>query len=144
VGIFHAMNLGGTMNLSRRTRFFWAIFLSFLMSNIPVLASAEAVEAKNTSTQNQMIPASIIVDQMNRAEQEAKVQRFLSRADVQSEFAKRGVSPAEASLRVASLSEQELAQLTNQMDQARAGGDVGGILVLVILVLLVVFLAKRV
>lgn len=125
------------MIFSRRSRVFWSVLLTVFLTNIPYVASAEVIE-------NQMIPTSAVIDQMSRAEAQAKVQRFLSRADVQAEFLKRGVSAEEANMRIASLSEQELNRLANQMDQVKAGGDVFGILIVVLVVLLIIYLAKRI
>jgi hypothetical protein len=116
-----------------------AIAMSVLMTNIPYFAWADALE-----NHQGMITTSQVVEQMNRRETEQKVQEFLSRSEVRSEFVKRGVSPDEVSARIASLTDQELNQLSHQMDQARFGGDVIGILVVVVLVLLVIYLAKRV
>ncbi len=56
------------------------------------------------------------------------VQAQLQRVDVQQAMIDMGVDPNQALLRVASLSDQELAQLNQQMDTLPAGGD--GILAL--------------
>jgi heme/copper-type cytochrome/quinol oxidase subunit 4 len=116
-----------------------AYVLSAILTNIPYLAWAGALDANQG-----MISTTQVVEQMNRRETEQKVQEFLSRNEVRSEFTKRGVSPDEVSARIASLTDQELNRLSQQMDQARYGGDVVGILVVVILVLLIIYLAKRV
>ena len=116
-----------------------AIVMSAILTNIPYLAWADALEANEG-----MISTTQVVEQMNRRETEQKVQEFLSRSEVRSEFTKRGVSPDEISARIASLTDQELNRLSQQMDEARYGGDVIGILVIVVLVLLVIYLAKRI
>lgn len=116
-----------------------AIVMSAILTNIPHLAWADALEANEG-----MISTTQVVEQMNRRETEQKVQEFLSRSEVRSEFTKRGVSPDEISARIASLTDQELNRLSQQMDEARYGGDVIGILVIVVLVLLVIYLAKRI
>lgn len=132
------MPLTGGYNMKFSSRMI-AIAMSVLMTNIPYLAWADALENKQD-----MIATSQVVEQMNRRETEQKVQEFLSRGEVRSEFIKRGVSPDEISARIASLTDQELNRLSQQMDQARFGGDVVGILVVVVLVLLIIYLAKRV
>lgn len=110
--------------------------MAFFMTNIPHIAAAEAG--------HQMMPTSVYVQEVSRAQAEAKVQSYLSREDIKKEFVKRGVSPQEVEKRIASLSDQELKRLAGQMDQAMYGGDVGGILIVVVLVLLIIFLAKRI
>lgn len=57
---------------------------------------------------------------------------------------KLGLNPAEANSRVASLSDKEVKNLSERIDSAQAGGWLGGLLVVVVLVLLIVFLTKRI
>lgn len=51
------------------------------------------------------------------------IQARLQRADVQQAMIEMGVDPDQALLRVSSLSDQELAQLNEQIDSMPAGGD---------------------
>jgi hypothetical protein len=125
------------MNLSRHTKFFWAILLSVFLTNVPHLAWADAV-------QQQMIPTTMVIGEMTRQQAEANVQEFLARQDVQKELSRQGVSPEEAATRLASLSDQELKQLAHQMDQARAGGDVFTILLIVLVVVLIIYFIRRI
>ena len=111
--------------------------LALLMSNLPHVVFAETVK----SSASPMIPATTVVAELTRAQALANVQDFLSKPEVRQQLAKSGLSEREAELRVASLSETELKQLSNQMDQARAGGD---ILVAILLVVLIIFLIKRI
>ena len=106
------------------------LLLSFLMINAPTPAAA-----------NQMISTSDVVSQLDRAEAQREVQEYLSRSDVQKALIDRGVSPDEVSSRLASLSETELRQLAGQVEQARAGGD---ILITILVVVLIIFLIKRI
>jgi len=108
-----------------------AIAMAAMISNVPAVAIA----------QTQMIPTQVVVDELNRAEALNKVNNFLSRGDVQKLLEERGLSAEEASLRVASLSQAELNQLSGQIEQAKAGGD---ILVAILLVVLIIFLIKRI
>ena len=124
------------MRLPKPLRAMTAIFMAAILTNVPYMAWAEQIPA--------MMPTSAVVDQMSAREARAKVQTFLDRADFKSELIKRGVNPAEVNARVASLSEQELRQLASQMDKVQYGGDVGGILIVIVLVLLIIFLARRI
>lgn len=54
-----------------------------------------------------------------------EVQALLARAEVQQAMIDMGVDPAQAHLRVASLSEAELAQLQGKLDTLPAGGILG-------------------
>ena len=113
-----------------------AIFMAAIMTNVPYLAWAGQVPA--------MIPTSVVVEQMSGQEARSKVQTYLDRQDFKAELVKRGVDPKDVNARVAALNDQELKQLASQMDQAQYGGDIGGILIIVVLVLLIIFLAKRI
>lgn len=65
----------------------------------------------------------------------ARLNAVLARADVQAEMQRLGVTPTMAAERVAALTDIEAAKLADQIDSAPAGGIVGAI-VLVFLVLL--------
>ncbi|MFM6928457.1 MAG: PA2779 family protein [Bdellovibrio sp.] len=119
------------MLFSNSFKMMGAISMAVVISNVPALAMAEV----------QMIPTQVVVDELSRAEALNRVNNFLSRTDVQKSLVERGVSAEEAALRVASLSEVELNRLSGQIEQAKAGGD---ILVAILLVVLIIFLIKRI
>ncbi len=123
--------------MSNGVKFFWSVFLSLLMSQAPSAFAAGAAESAS------MIPTESVVDEMNREQLQQKVRDFVAREDVQKELMKNGVSKSDAEMRLASLSDYEMKQLSQQIDQAQAGG-VTGLLWVVVLVLLIIFLAKRV
>ena len=112
------------------------ILLSLTISHFPEVAFGVIAE--------QMISTTEVVESLERTLVEAKIQNYLDREDLQKELKKLGISPNEVSQRMASLSVSELNQLSVQMDQARYGGDVFGVLVLVLIVLLIIYLAKRI
>lgn len=91
-----------------------------------------------------MISTSTLVDDLARGEHEQNVANFLSREDVKKQLMTLGISDADAQRRVSSLSDRELKNLSGEVDQALAGGSVAGILIVVILVLLIIYLVKRV
>ena len=117
------------------------IVMAVFMSNLPHVAFAESAGPQA----NQMIPTSVVVDQLSRAESVANITELLSREEAQEQLQKFGLSREEVSNRLASLSDSEIRDLTKQIDQAKFGGDaIVGVLVIVVLVLLIIFLAKRV
>lgn len=67
----------------------------------------------------------------------AKVEGFLARADVRDALLAQGLSPDSAAERVRAMSDAEVAQLANRVDQAPAGAGVLGIAFTVFIVLLV-------
>ncbi|MBA4260940.1 MAG: hypothetical protein C0443_02655 [Comamonadaceae bacterium] len=66
-----------------------------------------------------------------------RVAAFLSREDVRAELQTQGVSADDAIARVQAMSDAEVAQLAQRVDQAPAGAGVVGVLFSVFLILLV-------
>lgn len=114
-----------------------ALFMAILISNIPNVVLAENL----IRSKNEMISTSTVLAEITRTEAEKNIRDFLQKSEVQSELIKQGVSPDEASARLANLSEQEIQQLSGQVKEARAGGD---ILVAVLLVVLIIYFIKRI
>lgn len=107
------------------------IFMSTIMSDIPALAMATP----------KLIATSKLVEKLDRAQAQGEVENFLKREDVKQALLDRGVSADEVSARLASLSESEMRALAGHVQQARAGGD---LLVTVLLIVLIIFLIKRI
>lgn len=91
--------------------------------------------------QARMISTDAVIAGQRAADQRARVAIFLAREDIQQLLTRNGVDPVEARLRVASLSNEEVAKISNNIDQLPAGGDgvgaVVGAVVLIFLVLLI-------
>jgi hypothetical protein len=66
--------------------------------------------------------------------------QFLKREDVQAIMTAQGISPAEAKARVDSLSDAEIMQIADKMDQLPAGGSAFGVIVTAAVVIFVVLL----
>ena len=113
---------------------FFLIFSFFLLDFSEQTAKAQMI---GTST--------VIASQQQEASRD-RITAFLGRHDVQQAMVQRGVDAAEAQIRVASLSDSELAKISQAMDQLPAGGDGGvgtviGAAVLIFLVLLITDIA---
>jgi len=67
----------------------------------------------------------------------AGIQGQLERADVRSELARLGVDPSALDIRIANLSDSELATLSKQLQDAPAGGDVVAVIGVVFIVLII-------
>lgn len=121
------------MRMSKTSRFACSVAMSLILSNVPAVAMAESGRT--------MIPTSVAVTELSRAESQRKISDELAKDDLRKALLDRGVSPDEVSTRLASLSDAELRQLAGQIDQARAGGD---ILFTILIVVLIIFLIKRI
>lgn len=73
-----------------------------------------------------------------RQDRIAAIQAQLAREDIQRAMTEMGVDPLEAQLRVASLTDQELLVLENELDSLPAGGDGFFALVGVVFVVLLI------
>lgn len=71
------------------------------------------------------------------AAQRERISSFLLRTDVQQALQSHGVAGDAAVQRVQAMSDSEVAQLADRIDQAPAGGDILGVLFTVFIVLLV-------
>lgn len=118
------------MRIPKTLSLFCVFMMSLIITHLPSVALAEG-----------MISTSTVVEEMTRAEASERVQNYLSREDVQNALMKQGLSPSQVTSRVASLSDKEMNQLAKQMEQARYGGDP---LMVILIVVLIIFLIKRI
>jgi hypothetical protein len=120
--------------MKRIARLILYLLISFTLIEAPVLKTANAG----------MISTAHLVEDMTRAQNQQKVIEFIERSEVKNQLISLGVSAEEASLRVAQLSDSELRQISGEIDNSMAGGDVGGVLVIILVVLLILYLVKRI
>lgn len=124
------------MRVKSRCGFFTIAVLTLSMSHIPNIVLAETLQA-----QKKMISTAEVLQNFDRKFAEDKVANYLSQKDVEGKLVAQGVSVDEAKARVASLSDQELQNLSQQVDKAQYGGD---ILVTILLVVLIIYIVKRI
>ncbi len=97
-----------------------------LGTSLPVLA------------QSQPAPALITTEEATSSSVRQRVGELLARADVREALAMRGVEAAQVEARVAALTDDEAALLSDQLDRLPAGAsDVLGILFAVFIILLI-------
>jgi hypothetical protein len=119
------------MKIPKRVSKFCAIFMSVFLTNLPAQVFA----------QGKMIPTNVVVADLSRSQAEARIQGFLNNSELKEALAKQGLNPDEINARIANLSDTEVKQLAGQMEQARYGGE---ILVTILVILLIIFLIKRI
>ena len=73
-----------------------------------------------------------------------QVQSFLDRQDVQSQLTARGIDSDEAKARVDSLSDAEVMQIADRIDQLPAGGDFWGTFALVLIIVFLTLLVLEI
>lgn len=128
------------MLLSNRCRFFTVAVLTAALSHLPNVVMAETVIAKHNAAKK-MISTAEVLTNFDRKMAEDKIASFLNSKDVEAKLVAEGLSATEAQARIASLSDQELQNLSKQIDKAQYGGD---ILVTILLIVLIIYLIKRI
>jgi hypothetical protein len=90
-----------------------------------------------------LVETETMLDMSRGQEARETLKQFTARKDVRSAIVAQGVDPLEADARLNSLSDAEVIQLADQIDQLPAGGDVLGLLVTVLVVVILVLLIMR-
>jgi len=90
-----------------------------------------------------LVETETMLDMSRGQEARETLKQFMARKDVRTTIVAQGVDPLEADARLNSLSDAEVIQLADQIDQLPAGGDVLGLLVTVLVVVILVLLIMR-
>lgn len=117
------------------TRFVLALMISFTLTELPIM-KAEAAGGLITTQE--------AFSDYTRTSGEANVTNFIARADVKDKFIELGIDPVDAQKRVAGLSNKDVKNLNDEIQKATIAGDIGGILIVVLLVILIIYFAKRI
>ncbi len=87
-----------------------------------------------------IIGTEAVINTLQGEKSRSRITAFLDRQEVREAFRQKGIDPAQAKNRVASLTDQEISQICTTLDQLPAGGDgigtVVGAVVLVFIILL--------
>ncbi len=133
------------MKISKISKNTSIALMTVLMSHVPNVVMAEEMISSSNGMMSTgtvvMMPTGMVLANITRAQAQKEVSDYLQKTEVREALMKHGVSADEASARLASLSEQELRQLSGQVQQARAGGD---ILFTVLIIVLIIFLIQRI
>jgi hypothetical protein len=102
-----------------------AISLSLLNLGSPVVALAGIIDTQT------------VIEASQRDADLTTIRAGLDRTDVRRQFTALGVDPAVVDTRLASLTDTEIAQLADQMEQMPAGGDILAVIGIVFVVLVI-------
>ncbi len=112
--------------------FFKRFFCAFLAASVLFTGSIQTVQAAMISSEQVAEGAASANGEQDRT----RIMSALSREDVQAALVARGIDTAQARDRIAALTDEEASALASHLDSAPAGGFIGAI-VFVFLVLLV-------
>lgn len=108
------------------------LVVSLMVCNILILGLTPAVEARLIGTQE-------AIQITQREEQLDRISRILFRSEVQEQMLAHGVEPKDVKDRLAVLTDEELRQLANRLQDMPAGGDsvlaVIGVIFVVLIIL---------
>ncbi|GAA0569228.1 hypothetical protein GCM10008997_17450 [Halomonas salifodinae] len=105
------------------------LILCLVLGSLPVAAAPSPASGLITTQE------ALSQDQVS-ADRE-RINEILARQDVQDQLVAQGVDPAEVEARVAALSDAEVRQMADQLEQLPAGASVVGALFAVFVILLV-------
>lgn len=86
-----------------------------------------------------MVETGPVIDRMEVAARRAEISAFLARSDIRDQLATLGVPADEAAARVASLSDAEVLQIAQKIDELPAG-QAGGVSLVVVLLLVIILI----
>lgn len=105
---------------------FLALFLSFSLF-FATIGQAQATIVSNSQ----------LINQTQASNDKNDLRQIIRRADVQAQLLAMGVSTTDLDSRINQMTQNEVAQLNQQINQLPAGGDALGIIVLVFLVFVI-------
>jgi hypothetical protein len=111
------------MNTYRRSL---TLFLSLLILLVSFGQAQAAIIANNQ-----------VIQQIELASDKEDLLQMINRIDVQEQLLDMGVNAADIENRINQMTQEEIAQLNQQLDELPAGGDVLGIIVLIFIVFVI-------
>ena len=90
-----------------------------------------------------LVPTDAIAEAAGSGDARGRMMQYLAREDVRTALAAQGLDPEEAQARVASLTDAEVQQIVNQLDQLPAGGNGLGVVIAVLVIVLLVILILK-
>jgi hypothetical protein len=90
-----------------------------------------------------LVETEAMLDLSRSEEARETLKNFMTREDVRSAIVTQGVDPLEADARIDSLTDAEVIQLADQIDQLPAGGDVLGLAIAVLVIVILVLVIMR-
>ena len=91
-----------------------------------------------------MIGTQAVLTGQDTSKARVQLRSFLDRKDVQSQLMARGIDPVEAKARVDSLSDAEVVQIADKIDQLPSGGDFWGTLLFVAVIVFITLLVLEI
>ena len=105
-------------------------YLSFLLSAALMIMSLNNAGAA-------IVGNDVVFSHMQHNSAKAELLQTINRSDVKQQFLSLGVNAADVESRINLMTDEEIAQLNQQIDELPAGGDVLGILLVIFIVFVI-------
>jgi hypothetical protein len=110
--------------------------------HIVMLALAVLVAIPYQAALAALVDTEAAADAASANSARARLNAVLERGDVQTALRAQGIDPAEAEARVAGLTDAEINQIASRLDELPAGGVLGFVILVLVIVLLVFLILK--
>jgi len=90
-----------------------------------------------------LVETESMLDMSRSQEARETLKQFMAREDVKSAIVAQGVDPAEADARLKSLTDAEVIQLADHINQTPAGGDIVGLAIAVLIIVILVLVIMK-
>lgn len=130
-------NVNPPKSIFAKTKMSVIALMIAVLSHLPNVAMAEVVIER----QQELLPTQEALTELTRTQAEQRIGQYMQNQELREKLMSHGYSPTEIQARINSLSNSELNSLVQQMDQAQYGGD---ILITILLIILIIFLVKRI
>lgn len=111
--------------------------MMFFKRTLTLILSISLLSLSFANVQAAIISNDQIINKAQQTNERAALLQAITREDVQQQLFKMGVNPADVESRINQMTQQEIAQLNQQMNELPAGSGVLGILVLIFLVFVI-------
>ena len=104
---------------------------------ISIVLSVSLINLSIGSAQAAMIANDQVINQVQQINSKAELLQLMNRADVRQQLVDLGVSTDDIEARINMMTDQEIAQLNQQLEDLPAGGDALGVILVVFIVFVI-------
>lgn len=113
-------------------------FTALLLTTLMLFSMAAPIAAQSNHTG--MVGTETLVEEMRSEQMRSELQAFLARDEVRDQLTRWGVDPTEAEQRVDLLTDQEVAEMHERIEELPAGAGLGTVVGAAVLIFLVLLL----
>ena len=90
-----------------------------------------------TSTQAALVGNDLVINHVQHNSAKTELIQTINRTDIKQQLLNMGVNPADITSRIDLMTNEEIAQLNQQIDELPAGGDVLGVILIIFIVFVI-------